>query len=447
MPYLDLPEQGVSFWYRLYGQSDTLADKDAAIDPLKPTVLFVHPTFLGLNFFESVFRDRQMRDNLNIVLLDLRLHGRTRSEVDARHDLFVTAADLAHFMAELDVPCAHVVGVHTTGSMAALRLALLFPHRVQSLQMISVPDMVEKDSKMKVFREIVTAWVTPADPDEWREAVDSVLDYFFNEQLTPAEYERFFGIFIRRWSPARAAMISEVFRYYGARTDIPAECLAKLAMPIRIYHGTEDRAYDDAASILLRDQLTGARDGAELHYIQGAPFLLTWTHAKEINPIMLEYVQRWNTTAAVAKAPGCEFAAALHKMVEITGDRVYLTRSTRDPMSFSAISPIAREEGAALYSSLYRLQPTQFCLVGGNDPEVWEFRPESDRRHSQLWESNETSRIKSPMLQLYFNISTETVTTLVDTPRTPDIPIIEGMQVFKLDTIEAQQSQSTAVIS
>lgn len=76
---------------------------------------------------------------------------------------------------------------------------------------------------------------------------------------------------------------------HGKHSGPDVAALAASGKPILIVHGTEDR--------ILPIDATGrpfhaALPTAEYHEIDGAPHGMLWTHAAEVNDILLAFVQK-----------------------------------------------------------------------------------------------------------------------------------------------------------
>ncbi|KAF7354186.1 AB hydrolase-1 domain-containing protein [Mycena venus] len=94
---LDTPTGIVRFNYVI--STPTVASAPS-IDPAIPTVLFLHPVYLGKIIYHPQFADRDLR-RFNLIALDLRCHARTIGKVGKGYGREVAAWDVALFMVRL----------------------------------------------------------------------------------------------------------------------------------------------------------------------------------------------------------------------------------------------------------------------------------------------------------------------------------------------------------
>lgn len=95
MPYVDFESEDgyVSIFYTTNSNFGNVGGFDAE----KPTVLMLHPVFLDSSWLAPQFSDPRLTDNFNLIALDMRVTGKSRSKVTPKHDSWVDAADLAFF--------------------------------------------------------------------------------------------------------------------------------------------------------------------------------------------------------------------------------------------------------------------------------------------------------------------------------------------------------------
>lgn len=100
MPYVDLvsSDDYASIWYNTNSPAATVS----GFDPEKPTLVMLHPYFLDSTWTHPQLDDPRLHANFNIIVLDTRTTGKSLFRPTGRHDLWVTAADIAH--------CFHVSG-------------------------------------------------------------------------------------------------------------------------------------------------------------------------------------------------------------------------------------------------------------------------------------------------------------------------------------------------
>jgi pimeloyl-ACP methyl ester carboxylesterase len=169
---LDTPTGTVVFNYIISTPTQTSAP---CVDPALPTVLFLHPVYLGKIIYHCTvprphwhpilimasvqFADRELR-RFNLVALDLRCHARTIGKAGKGYGREVAARDVAQFMARephqplvaslthsllqstLQIPQYHVFGM-SMGGCIALQTGILFPSSVLSIFIVSSLPLTE----------------------------------------------------------------------------------------------------------------------------------------------------------------------------------------------------------------------------------------------------------------------------------------------------------------
>lgn len=93
MPYVDLVSSNdyASIWYFAHTPNGNVG----SFDPEKPTIVMLHPLFLDASWLYPQFDDQRLYGSYNLVAFDTRITGRSLSRYSGRHDLWVSAADLA----------------------------------------------------------------------------------------------------------------------------------------------------------------------------------------------------------------------------------------------------------------------------------------------------------------------------------------------------------------
>ena len=95
MPWLDIvsSKDWCSIWYISNGPTGVTSSFDVA----KPTVLLLHPVFLDTTWLRAQMDDMRLSEGYNLVAMDARCHGRTKSTPSGLHDIWVEVADVAFF--------------------------------------------------------------------------------------------------------------------------------------------------------------------------------------------------------------------------------------------------------------------------------------------------------------------------------------------------------------
>lgn len=133
MPYLNTASD-VEIYYEIRQSTQ----------PSAPWLLILHPIFLDLTF-ASIYIDGkgELLERFNIILLDCRSHGRTRSTVSPSCDLWTLSVDLALILLKLEIYQIHILASDSLSTEVSMRFAGLFPDTVLSLCMCAMPPATE----------------------------------------------------------------------------------------------------------------------------------------------------------------------------------------------------------------------------------------------------------------------------------------------------------------
>ncbi|KAJ7115410.1 Alpha/Beta hydrolase protein [Mycena epipterygia] len=266
-----------------------------AIDPSLPTVLLLHPLYMGQVALHQQFADARLR-RFNLVALDLRSHGDSVGAVKATYGIAEAVDDVVKFLEALMFPPVHLVGVNL-GSLIALELAALWPQRVVSLSLISPPAIEEPAEVAEGRQEIFECWAAVFGPDGQKDesalldAVCGALQLGVNNMQTPlisALLQSALGPAIRNWSPPK---LSE---YRIATVDFftvrPRPTLRGIACPVQLVHCGEDIAYPPECAEELLAALRVEGIDVRLHEVPEAVQWGNITHPAQINALIHDMV-------------------------------------------------------------------------------------------------------------------------------------------------------------
>lgn len=90
MPYVDIPDH-VSLWYT----TNCFTANVGGFDPVKPSIMMLHPNFMDSSWLSNQFHDPRLDDHYNLIAFDLRACGKSKCPSSDLHDSWVDAADLA----------------------------------------------------------------------------------------------------------------------------------------------------------------------------------------------------------------------------------------------------------------------------------------------------------------------------------------------------------------
>lgn len=232
-------------------------------------------------------QSRELRDaGLRVITYDRRGFGRS-SKVETGYDYDTFAADLNAVLTSLDLHDITLVGFSMgTGELA--RYARLFgTDRVAKFAFLASlePGMLAQGVPQDTFDGIAAAakadrfaWFTQFYRDFYN--LDENLGSRISQDAVTASWNTATGS-----APVAAyAVVPAWIEDFSA--DVAA--VRESGKPVLIAHGTSDNILPiDATGRPFHDALPEA----EYHEIDGAPHGMLWTHATEVNEILLPFVQ------------------------------------------------------------------------------------------------------------------------------------------------------------
>jgi len=222
-----------------------------------------------------------------VITYDRRGFGKS-SKVETGYDYDTFAADLNAVLTELDLTDVILVGF-SMGSGEPARYAKLFgTERVAKFAFLATlePGMLGEGIPQSLFDGIIET--AQADRFAW---FTEFYNNFYNLETNLGTLVSQ-GVVDANWATAAASAPVAAYKVVPSwiedfRPDVAA--LEASGKPVLIVHGTEDR--------ILPIDATGrafhaALPTAEYHEIDGAPHGMLWTHATEVNDILLAFVQK-----------------------------------------------------------------------------------------------------------------------------------------------------------
>jgi len=222
-----------------------------------------------------------------VITYDRRGFGKS-SKVETGYDYDTFAADLNAVLTELDLTDVILVGF-SMGSGEPARYAKLFgTDRVAKFAFLATlePGMLGEGIPQSLFDGIIET--ARADRFAW---FTEFYNNFYNLETNLGTLVSQ-GVVDANWATAAASAPVAAYKVVPSwiedfRPDVAA--LEASGKPVLILHGTEDR--------ILPIDATGrafhaALPTAEYHEIDGAPHGMLWTHATEVNDILLAFVQK-----------------------------------------------------------------------------------------------------------------------------------------------------------
>ncbi|WP_067687747.1 alpha/beta fold hydrolase [Nocardia jejuensis] len=243
-----------------------------------PTLLLAHGFLMDESMFEPM-REPLAAEGINLVTIDARCHGRTRTPDGESFSYWDLAADCLAVLDELGIEKA-VVGGMSQGGYAALRTALLAPDRVQGLALLDTEATGCSPSELAFYREFFERWcgqepmaplvaelapqlIGGTDPRQWRE-------------------------WTGRWYSGDRRAVAPAAQCLMDRRSV-LHRLPEITAPALVARGSHDGNSTAQKSEALACGLEGA-DGVVT--IPGAGHGAAWTHPEVVAPLLIRLMRR-----------------------------------------------------------------------------------------------------------------------------------------------------------
>ncbi|KAG6861403.1 hypothetical protein C0995_000532 [Termitomyces sp. Mi166 len=282
------------------------------IDPGIPTVIFLHPVYMGKHIFHTQFRDPKLR-RFNLIALDTRLHGDTEGKVKDVWRSEDAVYDMVAFMDALRLPPCHFLGV-SMGMRIALQMGILYPEKVLSLFLVSPIPAQEPAEILEGREEIwdywVQGWTDPEGPDTEaiKDSVGGAEQLGFNS-LTAPLVKAILNVCIpnavKNLGPGRLEEGRVVtVGFFSEHMDYSTEKLKRIPGPVKLIYCGGDIAYTIHQTEDLFQRLIVAGIDVELEVVEDAPHFGTVMYATEINPLLHDFLMKQTTTDVPVPSEG-----------------------------------------------------------------------------------------------------------------------------------------------
>lgn len=310
MPQLDLetPTGQVDWHYNI--STPTLAYSSTIIPEL-PCVLFLHGNYCPQDIFEAQFSDPRLRENLNLIAVDMRTFGSTNGPVTKEdYTPAVAADDVYRFLKSLQLPPVHVFGL-SIGCCIALELAIAHPDLVHSLTLCSPPSASEPEEAAAGRIEVYEYWekamvhesnrsaqtsAETFDPTMLDDLVWGVQQLLFNNQtnrMVDALIMHSMAGAKNSWAGSPEKLkVTRILSvdWFLDRKPLSVESLAKINCPISLIHCADDIAYPIKSAQELQSLLQEAgRTDVFLYQVPG-PHFGNFINPQPINSILRDFV-------------------------------------------------------------------------------------------------------------------------------------------------------------
>ncbi|KAJ7214670.1 hypothetical protein B0H12DRAFT_1242132 [Mycena haematopus] len=287
---LNTPTGPVQFNYVISTPTQASAPR---IDPALPTVLFLHPVYLGKIIYHLQFADRNLR-RFNLVALDLRCHARTIGKAGKGYGRETAARDVALFMVfnPSDSTISFIRNVH--GRLHCASDGVLFPSCVLSIFVVSSLPLTEPPDVGEGRQEIYDYWAegarcgeTMEDGSMMADAISGCLQLSVNSQPTPifnAILRVSSAFMISQWGVNSLDDFHAVsVDFFTLREAYTVDAMRNITCPVRLVHCGADIAYNLSTTNQVADHLRTAGVSVEVVQVPNAPHFGATTHPTEIN--------------------------------------------------------------------------------------------------------------------------------------------------------------------
>ncbi|KAH9819637.1 Alpha/Beta hydrolase protein [Melampsora americana] len=369
MPYLNIASD-VEIYYEVHNSTQSSA----------PWLLILHPIFLDLTF-ASIYMNGQgeLLERFNILLLDSRSHGRTRSKVSPSCDLWTLSVDLAFILLKLNIDQIHILASDSLSTEVSIRFAGLFPDVVLSLCMCAMPPATEKGFVQTAFFTVFSSWLDPEVPEDWEASVLATQWWLYGPKTRhdPQVLDTWAGAMMRRYPPCKAVQSFGSCVAYTEREAPPSGLYKLVRCPILVLHGNFENIYDVPTAKARFREFTAVGPGSEFKVLKGAPLQVF-----DANPNLIKsFYYKWidsqlsltfnqiNLQESFKSPP--DLKKALETLSKLYEDPQILRRDFQSAESFHGLSEEKIHSNFERLKFLSSIENTKFGFIGGNAPEIW----------------------------------------------------------------------------
>ncbi|EKM59592.1 uncharacterized protein PHACADRAFT_250189 [Phanerochaete carnosa HHB-10118-sp] len=331
--------------------------------------------------------DPRLRNHYNMIVFDTRITGKSRCRYSGKHDLWVTAADLAHAFYHLRLPPAHIFAPDLY-SMAALRFAALFPELCLSLTLCNVPPPTEVKTVFDSMEELNHMWGFAEDLESYEYACKEFLNFFGGTHAPPDLQDEIVAFWESYYPPFRRSYSMAVMNLFLNRTPMTAKELASIICPVVIIQAEKSLAHPFRYAEQLQRELTGVLDAAKVIKSHGTNAgYLSVVVASVVNKSLANFLAIQPRPDPVQNAetynrPLWEFMlAGLQRLADMKGDPTIANRDPLSPLSFSCVSPDTQKSQEEMVAKYISGQQAAFSPLG---PDGRPMRRFSERQNHWL---------------------------------------------------------------
>jgi pimeloyl-ACP methyl ester carboxylesterase len=269
-------------------------------DSSLPTLVLVNSFSTSAELYRPQFADEELAATANLLALEPYGHGRTRASYE-QFTYWDSAVANLQVLEALGIPEAFVLGTSQGGWVAA-RMAMLAPSTVKGILPLGTSMDFESQRSRDLGCWDGIAFCTPAidalaEPvgDDWVipvELVDAVLAEGFGEDVPPEQRTFWHATHQQNYTGDAGRERLRICSINLRDRDGLHGRLDGVRCPVLWMHGTADTVYSVANAEDEIKRFVNSPD-AQLRVVEGGRHFLSATHPDEVNPAVVEFINRW----------------------------------------------------------------------------------------------------------------------------------------------------------
>ncbi|ORY91588.1 Alpha/Beta hydrolase protein [Leucosporidium creatinivorum] len=276
MPYVDVPLRGnLHLHYISNPRMDGGQLVSQPMDFARHTIVFFHAGTLSSSSFKAQMQDPRLNANFNLLFMDARFHGGTEGGKRDAHKLENSAECLTAALETIGVPSYTIFAEGVQGAAN--------PEVNSSLRQLLEMLCLHKDGKGDGTGRI--------EPD----VLPLVGDYFIgNAPRLVERRQEAQAAFDKRYGAGHDSHdISHIILSAAHRVPPSPAQLASITCPILILSGTDDKVVSPlVAAEEWKKAFKGAKGGATIASITGAPHLMSLSDFSIVNRMIMQFTSR-----------------------------------------------------------------------------------------------------------------------------------------------------------
>ncbi|KAF7300036.1 AB hydrolase-1 domain-containing protein [Mycena kentingensis (nom. inval.)] len=302
---IETPSGQMTFSYVISTPTKTVVERIPTAERSLPTVVFLHPVYIGKLIWHRQFASRQLR-RFNLVALDLRGHGRTVGAAGAGYGREVAATDVGMFMEALEIPRYHIFGM-SMGGCIGIQTAISFPDAVQSVFVVSSLSLTEPPDVADGRREMITYLMqiseeieagamldtSPDSPSAARVALMGAMQLSANGEPSPFITAAAIATLAETrtsWKERMKYVEITTVDFFVKRSPFTIEALKKIKCPVQLVHCSADIAYSLESTEQVAGLMREAGVEVDVQQVSGAPHFGAATHPNQINTLFHRFI-------------------------------------------------------------------------------------------------------------------------------------------------------------